>query len=52
MSLETKSRSDYKCLPTKQCVEYIESYGLTINDEDTSLSIPGLGGLIYRLPNK
>ncbi|MBB1287392.1 hypothetical protein HRH25_23655 [Flavisolibacter sp. BT320] len=49
---EAKSQMNYKVLPTKQCIAYIESQGLTVDDWDTTLSIPSGYGFLYSLPTK
>jgi len=41
----------YKVIPTRDCIAYIEKYGLTIND-DAEYRIKSTSGLVYILPNK
>ena len=39
----------YKCLPTKECVEYMKSFGITLGDFK-EVSIPSGTGNVYKLP--
>jgi hypothetical protein len=41
----------YKVIKTKDCIEYIERFGLTINDDNPDISIKSQSGLIYTLQN-
>src|SRR5688572_19692661 len=47
------SQENYIVKPVKDCVSLIESFGFDLLDNaETSLSIDGFGGLIYKLPGK
>jgi hypothetical protein len=46
----TAQEKDYTRKTTSECINYIESFERSLSVAD-SLSIPGLGGLIYKLPN-
>jgi hypothetical protein len=43
---------DFRVLPTKDCISYLDKFDLTVDDVDTSLSISSGFGLVYSLPNK
>ncbi|MBX9784359.1 MAG: hypothetical protein K2X48_13800 [Chitinophagaceae bacterium] len=42
--------SQYKVIPTRDCIAYIEKYGLTI-DDDSDYRIKSTSGLVYTLSN-
>lgn len=43
--------TQYKVIPTRECIAYIEKQGLTIHD-DSEYGIKSNSGLVYVLPNK
>ena len=42
---------EYRVLPTKDCIKYIEKSGLSLQDDNWDYSIPSGKGLVYTLPN-
>lgn len=42
--------AQYKVIPTRECIMYIEKFGLTIHD-DSDYRIKSTSGLVYILPN-